>query len=72
MSSEFGKNIRISIFGESHGAAIGVVVDGLPVGEAVDLDALACFLARRAPGRNAMSTARRETDAPGIPTTLLS
>ena len=63
MSSEFGKNLRISIFGESHGAAIGVVVDGLPVGETVDLDALAAFLARRAPGRNAMSTARKETDA---------
>lgn len=63
MSSEFGKNLRVSIFGESHGAAIGVVVDGLPVGETVDLDALAAFLARRAPGRNAMSTTRKETDA---------
>ncbi len=63
MSSEFGKNLRISIFGESHGAAIGAVVDGLPVGEPVDLDALAGFLARRAPGRSAVSTARREADA---------
>ena len=62
MSSDFGKNIHVSIFGESHGAAIGALVDGLPVGEAVDLDLLQAFMERRAPGRNAMSTARREGD----------
>ncbi len=55
--------MKVSIFGESHGAAIGVVVDGLPAGEAVDLDALARFMARRAPGQGAHTTSRREADA---------
>ena len=40
MSSEYGERIKISIFGQSHGAAIGVVMDGLPAGGAVDLEAL--------------------------------
>lgn len=64
MSSEFGKLLRISVFGQSHGPAVGVVVDGLPAGEAVDLRALAAFLDRRRPGKNALSTARNEPDAP--------
>ena len=51
MSSTTGKAIRVTIFGQSHGEAIGVVMDGLPAGEAVDLDALQVFLGRRAPGR---------------------
>ncbi len=63
MSSSFGRNLKISIYGESHGAAVGAVVDGLPVGESIDLDALQAFMERRAPGRNAMGTARREADA---------
>lgn len=64
MSSMTGEHIRISIFGQSHGEAIGVVVDGLPAGEAVDRDELQRFMERRAPGRNAHSTARREADVP--------
>ena len=64
MSSEFGKLLRISIFGESHGTAIGVIMDGLPAGEAVDVEQLQAFLDRRRPGKNALSTARKETDAP--------
>ena len=64
MSSEFGKILRVSVFGQSHGKAIGVNIDGLPAGEAIDPDALQRFLARRAPGRNAQSTARREADVP--------
>ena len=60
MSSEFGKNLRVSIFGQSHAPAIGVVVDGLPAGEAVDLEELHAFLQRRAPGRTDTSTPRRE------------
>ncbi len=66
MSSMFGRNIRISVFGQSHSSGIGVVIDGLPAGERVDPDALAAFMARRAPGQGAYSTARRETDIPEI------
>ncbi len=64
MSSEFGKLLRVSVFGESHGAAVGVTVDGLPAGERVDTDALQAFLDRRRPGKDALSTARQEADAP--------
>lgn len=62
MSSEFGKKVRISIFGQSHSEAIGVVMDGLPVGEEIDLEQVQAFLERRAPGRNAYSTPRKEAD----------
>ena len=64
MSSEFGHLLKISVFGQSHGTAIGVVVDGLPAGEAVDLTDLQAFLDRRKPGKNPLSTARKEADAP--------
>ena len=64
MSSEFGKLLRVSVFGESHGAAVGVTVDGLPAGERVDTDALQAFLDRRRPGKDALSTARQEADVP--------
>lgn len=66
MSSYLGKNVHVSIFGQSHSAAIGVTVDGLPAGESVDLAVLHTFLQRRAPGRDATSTPRREEDAPRI------
>lgn len=61
MSSTYGKNFKISVFGQSHSAAIGVVIDGLPAGMAIDMDALRSFMARRAPGGR-FATARRETD----------
>ena len=64
MSSEFGHLLKISVFGQSHGTAIGVVVDGMPAGEAVDLTELQAFLDRRKPGKNPLSTARKEADAP--------
>ena len=64
MSSEFGNLVRVSVFGQSHGRAIGVVVDGLPAGEAVDREELQRFLDRRRPGGSPLSTARRETDVP--------
>ena len=64
MSSEFGNILRISVFGQSHGTAVGVVADGFPAGEAVDLAELQRFLDRRAPGRSALTTRRRETDVP--------
>ncbi len=64
MSSEFGKTLRIGVFGESHGRAIGVTMQNLPAGEAIDLPALEAFLARRRPGKSALSTARNEPDRP--------
>ena len=64
MSSEFGHLLKVSVFGQSHGKAIGVVIDGLPAGEAVDLVELQTFLDRRKPGKSSLSTARKETDTP--------
>ena len=64
MSSVFGENIKLSIFGESHSAAIGMTLDGIPAGEKIDMDELQDFLDRRAPGRDKRSTARREDDVP--------
>ena len=64
MSSEFGKNLRISVFGESHGPGIGVVVNGFPAGEKIDTEELSRFLARRAPGNSHLTTARKEADLP--------
>ena len=64
MSSEFGKNLRVSVFGESHGNGIGVVVNGFPAGESVDMDRLLYFLSRRAPGNSKLTTARKESDLP--------
>ncbi len=66
MSSEFGKILKVSVFGQSHGAAVGVNIDGLPAGEAIDLEELQRFLDRRRPGRNPLSTARSEADTPEI------
>lgn len=64
MSSSYGENLRIHIFGESHGPAVGVTVEGIPAGERVDLEELQRFLDRRAPGRTAWSTPRKEADIP--------
>ena len=64
MSSTYGEHLKLSIFGQSHGAAIGMVLDGIPAGLPVDKDALAAFLRRRAPGQNAYSTPRKEADMP--------
>lgn len=66
MSSTFGKNIQVSIFGQSHSQSIGTVIDGLPSGRKVDLERLKKFMSRRAPGQNEYSTARREADVPEI------
>ena len=66
MSSYLGKNLHISVFGQSHAQAIGVTVDGLPAGERVDMVQLQSFLDRRAPGRDATATPRKEADVPKI------
>ncbi len=64
MSSSYGKDMRITIFGQSHSPAIGVTIEGIPAGQEIDFNELAVFLDRRAPGRNEFSTARREADKP--------
>ncbi len=64
MSSTYGERIKLSIFGQSHGAAIGMTLDGVPAGLAVDFDTLQLFLNRRAPGNHAYATTRKEGDYP--------
>lgn len=64
MSSTYGENLKLSIFGQSHGPAIGMTLDGIPAGLPVDTDQLQAFLNRRAPGQNDWSTPRREEDQP--------
>jgi chorismate synthase len=58
----WGKNIKLSIFGESHGKAIGVVIDGLPPGIELDIEYINKEMNRRAPGKNKISTSRKEGD----------
>ena len=62
---KFGE-LSVSIFGESHGKAIGVVIDGLPGGIKIDFDAVLDFMARRAPKKDGTSTMRSEKDFPNI------
>ena len=62
--SQYGEHLRLTIFGQSHAPAIGMTLEGLPAGEAIDMEALQAFLERRAPGRTDWSTPRREADAP--------
>lgn len=62
----FGSIFRISTFGESHGPAIGCVVEGVPAGIPIDPDFIRGELARRRPGQSSVSTPRKETDEPEI------
>lgn len=62
---KFGE-LSVSIFGESHGKAIGVVIDGLPGGIGIDFDAVLDFMARRAPKKDGTSTMRSEKDFPNV------
>ncbi|MCF0228727.1 MAG: chorismate synthase [Parasporobacterium sp.] len=64
MSSSYGENIKINIFGQSHSPAIGVTVEGIPGGKVIDMDRLSEFMRRRAPGQNEYSTPRKEKDIP--------
>ena len=66
MSCSFGEKFRITVFGQSHSEAIGVVIDGIPAGIKLDMDKISNFMARRAPGNNAYSTKRKENDIPTI------
>ena len=61
MSSTWNNNIGFTVFGESHGPAIGVVMDNVPPGESIDLDKIYQFMARRAPKQNKTSTQPLQT-----------
>ena len=62
MSSRFGEMFAVTTFGESHGPAVGVLVDGMPPGIAVDPAAIQRELDRRRPGQSALTTQRAESD----------
>ncbi|MCL2402897.1 MAG: chorismate synthase, partial [Coriobacteriia bacterium] len=66
MSSSFGHNIKLQVFGQSHSEMLGVVIDGLPAGYSLDMQQIQAFLNRRRGGQNAYSTTRAEADAPRI------
>lgn len=66
MADSFGKLFRVTLFGESHSAAIGVVLDGVPAGLELDLEEIGREMRRRAPGQNPLSTPRKEADLPLI------
>ena len=66
MSGTWGNNIEISIFGESHGKAIGVVLNGIKAGTPIDMDKIEIEMQRRAPGKDKLSTPRKEADKPVI------
>lgn len=66
MSSTYGDKIKISVFGESHGNGIGVVIDGFPAGVKIDMDKVLVQMARRAPGKDKTATPRLEKDFPNV------
>ena len=66
MSSTYGDKIKISVFGESHGNGIGVVIDGLPAGVKIDMDSVLVQMSRRAPGKDKTATPRKESDLPKV------
>ena len=61
-SNSFGNIFRITTFGESHGKAVGVVIDGCPAGLEIDEETINAELTLRAPGKSAYTTPRKETD----------
>lgn len=64
MSTTYGKNLKITIYGGSHDSEIGVIAEGLPAGISIDTAELESFMKRRAPGQNLYSTQRKEADKP--------
>jgi len=65
MSAVWGEKLKVTIFGESHGACVGVVVDGIPAGSDINMETIALHMARRAPGQK-NTTPRKEADVPQI------
>ena len=66
MSSIWARNLKISIFGESHGPGIGAVLDNIPAGEKINFDEIIFHMQRRAPGNSKITTPRKESDTPKI------
>lgn len=66
MGSTWGNQLKISVFGESHGKGIGAVIDGFPAGFACDMEWIHQELTRRAPGQSSLTTGRKEEDRPII------
>ena len=66
MGGVWGNKIKLSIFGESHGEGIGIVIDGIESGIKINMDNIEKDMERRAPGRNSLSTQRKEGDKPEI------
>ncbi len=64
MTYDFGKNIKLSVYGGSHEPSVGFSLDGLPARSVISLERLQAFLDRRAPGRNAYTSSRKEADCP--------
>ncbi len=62
MSNQFGKKFRLTFFGESHGPALGVVMDGVPAGTIIEEEVIQRYLDRRRPGTLPVSSARKESD----------
>lgn len=71
MSSSIGSIIKTTVFGESHGPAIGAVMDAPPAGYHLNMDELMLQISRRAPGNDPSATARKETDKPEFISGLL-
>ena len=63
MSGIWGNNIKLSIFGESHGTAVGITIDGLKAGIELDIDYINNEMKRRAPGNSMLATERKESDS---------
>lgn len=64
MSSQTGNKIKVTVFGESHGPAIGMVMDNPPAGLKLDFDYISAQNQRRAPGNDKTATPRKEADEP--------
>lgn len=72
MSSSYGTNLKVTLFGESHGEKIGVVIDGISPGIKFDYQEIEWLLQRRKPGQNKLTTQRNETDIPNIVSGVLN
>ena len=72
MSSEIGSIIKTTVFGESHGPAIGAVMDAPPAGYSINFDEVAVQMSRRAPGNDPTATARKESDTPEFVSGLMN